>query len=164
MSTDIWILIAVTLLSLVGIIGCIAPGLPGPPLNYAALLLVQYQYKSFSTTFMVVWTVIIILTTILDYFIPVWFAKKYGASKYGVYGSIIGMIVGIFFTPVGMVLGMLLGAIIGEMIGGSDSATAVKSGIATFFGTMMSMGLKLIVSIVLCIYLFVELTKVKYDF
>jgi len=45
MSADIWILIVVFLLSLTGIIGCIAPGLPGPPLNYIALLLVQYQYN-----------------------------------------------------------------------------------------------------------------------
>lgn len=164
MSTDIWILIAVMVLSLVGIIGCIAPGLPGPPLNYLALLLVQYKYKPFSVTFIVVWTVIIFLTAVLDYFIPVWFAKKYGASRYGVWGSIIGMIVGIFFTPVGMVLGMLLGAIIGEMLGGSDSVTAVKSGVATFFGTMLSIGLKLVVAVVISIYLFIELTKMKFDF
>ncbi len=164
MSADIWILIFVMLLSLVGLIGCVAPGLPGPPLNYAALLLVQYQYKPFTTTFVIVWTVIIVLTSILDYFVPVWFAKKYGASKYGIWGSIIGMIAGIFFTPIGMVFGMLIGAIVGEMIGGNDSVTAVKSGIATFAGTMLSIGLKLIVSIVLSVYLFMELTKIKFDF
>jgi uncharacterized protein len=164
MSTDIWILIAVMVLSLAGIIGCIAPGLPGPPLNYAALLLVQYQYKPFTTTFIIIWTVIIVLTAVMDYFVPVWFAKKYGASKYGVWGSIVGMVVGIFFTPVGMVLGMLIGAIVGEMMGGSDSVTAVKSGIATFFGTMLSIGLKLVVSVVISVYLFMELTKVKFDF
>lgn len=164
MSVDTWILIAVCLLSLGGIIGCFAPGLPGPPLNFAALLLVQYQYKPFTITFMVVWTIIIVLTAALDYFIPVWFAKKYGASKYGIWGSLIGMVVGIFFTPVGMVLGMLIGAIVGEMIGGSDTVTAVKSGVATFFGTMLSMGLKLVVSIVISVYLFIELSKLDYSF
>ncbi len=164
MSADIWILIVVLLLSLAGIIGCIAPGLPGPPLNYIALLVVQYKYQSFSTTFIVVWTVIILLTVVLDYFIPIWFAKKYGASKYGIWGSVIGMIVGVFFTPLGMILGMLLGAIVGEIVAGNNTNTAIKSGIATFAGTMLSIGLKLVVAIVISVYLFVELSRVKFDF
>jgi len=112
----------------------------------------------------VVWTVIVVLTGVLDYFVPVWFAKKYGASKYGIWGSVIGMIIGIFFTPVGMVLGMLIGAIIGEMVGGNDSVTAVKSGLATFAGTMLSIGLKLVVSVVITIYILMELTKIDFNF
>ena len=162
--SDIWILIIILLLCIVGIIGCIAPGLPGPPLNYAALLLMQFKYESFSLTFMIVWAGIVILAGIMNYFIPIWFAKKYGASKYGIWGSIIGMVIGIFFTPVGMVLGMLLGAIIGEMISGNNGVKSIKSGIATFAGTMLSMGLQLIVAGTLSVYIFVELSKMNFDF
>lgn len=159
--SDIWILIIVLLLCIVGIMGCIVPGLPGPPLNYGALLLVQFKYEPFSLTFMIVWASIVVLAGIMNYFIPIWFAKRYGASKYGVWGSIIGMVIGIFFTPIGMVLGMLLGAIIGELISGADG---VKSGLATFAGTMLSMGMQLIVAGTLSVYIFVELSRMNFNF
>jgi len=94
--------------------------------------------------------------------LPIWIAKKYGATKYGIWGSIIGMILGIFFTPVGMVLGMLIGAIVGELIGGNNSAGAVKSGLATFAGTLLSIGLTLVVSVVLSAYIFIELTRINF--
>jgi uncharacterized protein YqgC (DUF456 family) len=155
-------MILVLFLSLAGIIGAFAPGIPGPPLNYAALWVVQYKYHPFSNTFMIVWAVIITMSIIIDYLVPIWFAKKFGATKYGIWGSIIGMIVGIFFTPIGMVLGMLIGAIVGELIGGSEGGTAVKSGLATFAGTMLTMGLKLIVSVVISIYIFVEFTRIGF--
>lgn len=164
MSAEILILILVLFLSLAGIVGCFAPGIPGPPLNYAALLIVQYKYHSFTFTFLVVWAVIIGMTLIIDYLLPIWFAKKFGATKYGIWGSIIGMIVGIFFTPIGMILGMLIGAIVGELIGGAKSGEAFKSGLATFAGTMLTMGLKLVVSVAISIYIFIELTRGGFNF
>ena len=149
-------------LSFLGILGCFAPGLPGPPLNYAALLIVQYKYHCFSFNFVIAWAVIVAITIIIDFILPIWFAKKFGATKYGIWGSIIGMVLGIFFTPVGMVLGMLIGAVVGELIGGTEGSKALKSGFATFVGTFLTMGLKLIVSIVISVYLFVEFTRIGF--
>ena len=162
MSSDILIIILVLFLSLLGIVGCFVPGMPGPTINYVALLIVQYRYNSYSIIFMIIWALIIALTVVIDYFLPIWVAKKYGATKYGIWGSIIGMLLGIFFTPVGMVLGMLIGAVVGELLGGSEKGTALKSGIATFAGTVLSIGVQLIVSIVLTVYIIVELTRVGF--
>ena len=155
---DVLLFIVSVLLMLVGIIGSVVPALPGPPLSYVGLLLLQLTDKvQFSTSFLVVWGIVVLAVTILDYLLPIWTTKKVGGSKAGINGSIIGMVVGIIFTPIGMILGTLLGAIIGEIIGGASGDKALKSGLATFVGTMLSIGIKLIVCVSLLMYYIIEL-------
>ncbi len=149
-----WILITIAaILLIVSIIGSIIPALPGPPLAFVALLLLQFTNMfQFSIAFLVIWGIIVTIVTVLDFYLPVWATKKFGGSKSGVNGSIIGMIIGLFFTPIGIVLGTLLGAIIGELTTGADFGVALKSGLGTFIGTMFGMGIKLIVCSIFIIY------------
>ncbi|MBR6519456.1 MAG: DUF456 domain-containing protein [Paludibacteraceae bacterium] len=155
---EIFLFILSALLIIVGSIGAVVPALPGPPLGYVGLLLLQLTDKvQFSTSFLVVWGIVVLAVTILDYLLPIWTTKKVGGSKAGINGSIIGMVVGIIFTPIGMILGTLLGAIIGEIIGGASGDKALKSGLATFVGTMLSIGIKLIVCVSLLMYYIIEL-------
>ena len=155
---DVLLFILSALLMLVGIIGSVVPALPGPPLSYVGLLLLQLTDKvQFSTSFLVVWGIVVLAVVVLDYYLPIWTTKRIGGSKAGINGSIIGMVVGIIFTPIGMILGTLLGAIIGEIIGGASGDKALKSGLATFVGTMLSIGIKLIVCVSLLMYYIIEL-------
>ena len=155
---DVLLFIVSALLMLVGIIGSVVPALPGPPLSYVGLLLLQLTDKvQFSTSFLVVWGIVVLAVVVLDYYLPIWTTKKVGGSKAGINGSIIGMVVGIIFTPIGMILGTLLGAIIGEMVGGASGDKALKSGLATFVGTMLSIGIKLILCVSMGIYYVIEL-------
>ena len=155
---DVLLFIVSALLMLVGIIGSVVPALPGPPLSYVGLLLLQLTDKvQLSTSFLVVWGIVVLAVVVLDYYLPIWTTKRIGGSKAGINGSIIGMVVGIIFTPIGMILGTLLGAIIGEIIGGASGDKALKSGLATFVGTMLSIGIKLIVCVSLLMYYIIEL-------
>ena len=138
------LIILAILLSIIGIIGCIIPGLPGHPLNYIAMWCVQWAIHPFSNTLLIVFGILTVFVFALDYLIPIWTGKKFGATRQGIIESIFGMILGIFLTPVGMILGMIAGAIIGDMVAGRTGAQATKSGIATFMGTLLSIGLKLL--------------------
>lgn len=102
---------------------------------------------------------IVVVIVVLDYYLPIWTAKKFGATRQGIIGSIIGMLLGIFFTPIGMIGGLIAGAIIGDMIAGRSRGEAVKSGLATFFGTLVTIGVKIIVSGIMCFYLFYEIAE-----
>ena len=62
MSTAL-IIIAI-LICIVGIPGSILPGLPGHPLNYLAMWCIQWAFHPFTTTTLIVFTVL----TILVYF------------------------------------------------------------------------------------------------
>ncbi len=149
---DIFIAVISILLAVVGVAGCVFPGLPGPPFNYVALTLLYFRFGSFSASFMWVWLGIVIIISILDYYIPIWTAKKYGATRSGIIGSIIGMLAGMIFTPIGMIAGTIIGAIAGDMMAGKTSKEAMRSGMATFFGTIASIGLKLVFAGVMFYY------------
>lgn len=156
---DTLLIIFAVLLSLTGIIGCIIPGLPGHPLNYIAMLLLHWAFQPFAISTLLIFGILTIAITVLDYMIPLWTGKKFGATKQGIIGSIIGMLLGMAFTPIGMILGTLLGAVIGDMIAGRTTAQATKSGLGTLFGTFLSIGIKLILSGTMSFFVVYEIAK-----
>ena len=153
---DIALIIIAIILSVVGVIGSIVPALPGPPINYIALLLIQWAFQPYSVATLVTIGVFTVIILALDYLIPIWTAKKYGATKQGITGSIIGMLIGILFTPIGMIFGTLVGAIIGDLIAGKTTQQATRSGAAILFGTVLSIGFKFILSITMSLLVVYE--------
>lgn len=145
----IWLILLASLLTLIGIAGCILPGLPGPPFNYAALLLLHFNGYPFSDSSLIIFGVLTIVVLILDYTIPVFSARIFGATKTGIRGSIVGMVVGMFFTPVGMIGGLLLGAIIGDLMEGRSLSQATLSGAGTLLGALAGILIKTIVAVVI---------------
>lgn len=138
------------ILILVGIIGAFLPILPGPIASWAGLLLL-YLTKTIPQDwrFLGVTLAIAIIIFLIDYIIPALGTKKFGGSKYGIYGTTIGLIVGLFFGPFGIILGPFLGALIGElMYDSADSKRAMRAAMGSFIGFLFSTGLKFILSIV----------------
>jgi uncharacterized protein YqgC (DUF456 family) len=135
------------LFALIGLIGCILPVIPGPPLSFFSLIILSYakNWEPFSTTFLIIMAGLTILATFLDYVVPAIGAKKYGASKLGIWGSIIGMIFGLFiFPPWGVLVGAIIGALAGELVGGKKGGKALRATWGVFVGNIMGVGLKLV--------------------
>ena len=146
-------------LIILGIIGCFLPVLPGPPLAYIALVLLQIGPDSpFSSNFLIIMALVVVAVTILDYLIPVWGAKKWGGSRYGIIGAMVGVVIGLFiWPPFGFVVFPILGASIGEMLVGSDFKKALKSGLGTFVGLVFGTILKFSITIIIAYYFFTNL-------
>ena len=146
------------IIAIIGLIGCIVPGIPGPPLNLVSLLLLEIATGgSYSINFYITWGLITVATIILDYIFPIISAKKFKASNYGIWGSVIGMIIGIvFFPPFGMITGLFLGAILGELIAGRRGADAMKVGLVTFLSTLLMIVFKFAASAMMTYYFVVE--------
>ncbi len=147
MTTSAIILIIIgLLLALTALVGSIIPPIPGPALSLAALVLLSYakDWAPFSPTFLIVMAVLTVLLEVLDYVIPLIGAKKYDASKTGMWGAVIGMLAGVFFFPPwGIFIGTFVGAFIGEMIAGKEGKKALRVGWGIFLGNMLTRGLKL---------------------
>ena len=142
---DTFLLIIAALLILVGIIGYIVPGLPGVPLAYAGLWIAQATERiDFSWQMLLVWGIVTIVVSILDYVVPAWGTKQYGGTKYGVWGSTIGVFAGMFFGALGVIIGPLVGAVLGELIGGKEVAEALRAGWGSFIGLLFGTILKLV--------------------
>lgn len=115
---DIFLIILGAICLLLGLVGCVVPVIPGVPLSYLGLLLLHFTDRvQFSWQFLTIWAVIVVVIQLLDYFIPAWGTKKFGGSKYGVWGSMIGLLLGFFMGPWwGIVIGPFVGAVVGELI------------------------------------------------
>ena len=157
---DIFLIIIGAICLLLGLIGCVAPVLPGVPLSYLGLLLLHFTDRvQFSWQFLVVWGVVVVVIQILDYFIPAWGTKKFGGTKAGVRGSTIGLIVGVVVLPIlgvvigpfgliGILAGPFVGAYIGEKMSGVDDNLAWRSAIGSFVGFVAGTLLKVVYSLV----------------
>lgn len=143
---------------LAGFLGSFLPILPGTPVSYGGLLVLQLAIQPFSITFLVVWALIVGVIMVLDNIIPAYGTKKFGGSSYGIWGSIIGMIIGVFFfPPFGMIVGPLAGAFIGELIGGQSSDRAFKSALGSFAGFLVNTLMKVIASGIMGYYYIISL-------
>lgn len=164
-NMDILFLVIGIVLLIVGFIGCILPIIPGQVLGFAALIMLQFMSPPRLTSDLM-WTLasIMVLVTLLDYIVPIYGTKKFGGSKRGVWGSTIGLIVGIFILPsivvlgpfgvFGIILGPFVGAYIGESTGGRNSREAFIAAIGSFIGFLTGTFLKLVYTGVCTFYFF----------
>ena len=142
---------------IIGIAGSILPGLPGPPVSWVGMLLL-YLWGSgtnadglpMSTIALVVWGVVVVVVSVIDYVVPMYFTKLTGGSKYAGRGAMIGLLAGILLTPVGMILGSFLGAFIAELCyAKKEPAPALQAALGSFIGFMAGTGIKTIVAVIM---------------
>jgi len=144
-------------LAAAGFLACLLPVLPGPALSFAGLLLfaVVSGWQAFDVWFIVSMGVAAVVVSLLDYAVGILGAKKFGASKWGLLGSIVGMLAGLFFfPPFGMFLGAVLGAVGGELLSGKKSRAAIRAGWGVLVGNILGTGVKLAYcAVVLFVYI-----------
>lgn len=152
---DVFLSILAVLLSVVGIVGCVVPIIPGVILCFAGLLCSFFTTGTLMSPAMVwVWLIITIVVSLVDYFLPAYMTKLFGGSRAAVIGATLGLIVGLFFTPVGMILGTFLGAVIGELLNNrNDLGSAVKAGVGSFLSFIVGTGIKLIAAFGMFFYI-----------
>ncbi|MBO4757228.1 MAG: DUF456 domain-containing protein [Bacteroidales bacterium] len=148
----------------IGIAGSVIPGLPGPPLGWLGMLL-AYLAKGtngsgdpMTTKLLVIWLIITVIVSILDYVIPAYFTRLTGGSKVAARGAIAGLFIGLFVPPIGIIVGTLLGAFLADFfIEDKGAWESFKSSIGAFMGFLGGTGIKLIASGFMLYYIIVYL-------
>lgn len=136
----VWEIILFTvslIIMLVGMAGIVAPIIPSIPLIWLG----AFFYAVFTHLEKVTWMVLLvfalmtIFSIILENLGNVYGAKRFGATRWGLVGSIAGTGVGFYMGgPIGLLLGPIVGTIIFEIIGGKGYKGALKSGLGNFCG------------------------------
>ncbi|MCV9933638.1 DUF456 domain-containing protein [Flavobacterium sp. LS1R47] len=138
---------------IIGILGSFLPVLPGISLSWLGLLLL-YLTKAVPMNYWVlgITLAITIIISILNYIIPAKGTKRFGGSSYGIWGTNIGLIVGIFAPiPFGFIIGPFAGAFIGELLYDyKDHNRALKAATGSFIGFLASS----FINFMLCIIFF----------
>lgn len=133
------------ILMLIGIIGSILPILPGVPISWLGLVALYFAPSlPFDTVFISITGIVALGLYALDYIIPAYGTKKFGGSKAGVWGTTIGLFVGMISPiPFGFLLGAFSGAYIGETVfNNTASPVALKASMGSFIGFLGSTFIK----------------------
>ena len=148
------VIVLAILAGILGIAGSILPGLPGTPVSWVGMLILYIwgtgtggAGNPMSLTTLVVWGVVVLVVSVIDYIVPMYFTKLTGGSKYAERGALIGLIAGIVLTPIGMIAGSFLGAFIAEVHWGKKpSEEALMAAVGSFLGFILGTGIKTIAS------------------
>ncbi len=149
------------LIMLIGVLGVFIPVIPGSPLVYAVLLIAKiFGYSEISWFWLLIFGFMTGIGLLMDYLIPVATTKKFGGSKYGIIGLIIGFILGIIFSPFGyfsIILAPFLGALTGELIyDRKNHKRALKAAGGSVVGFMISTFYGLLISLIMVVFYFLN--------
>ena len=139
---------AACLLFIVGIIGCILP-YPGHAIIICACALWAYTrgepYPGVGT-----WVTLALLAlpgSFADNICALLGAKRYGCSRAAIWCSMLGIIVGLFFFPIGLLLGPFCGAFLGELVFAKRNLQdSTRSGFGALLGTLAGTLVKFIIA------------------
>ena len=138
--SDIILFAASLIIMFAGLIGVLIPVLPDVPLIFAGTFL----YAIFTHFVTISWNIIIIFilltgfTFLLDWLATLYGIKKMGASRFGMIGAILGMIVGLFSGGlIGLIIGAFFGAFILELLVGRTGKQAFRAGTGVFLGILL---------------------------
>jgi uncharacterized protein YqgC (DUF456 family) len=130
-------------------------GLPGNSILALSSLVygLTTGFESFSFSFILTLFGIVVVLELLEFLLIYFTAKKYGSSKWGISGAIIGGIVGAisgaFVTPImgaiiGSISGVFLGAFLLEFINTTNVKDSFFSGLGAFLGKLGGLSIKVI--------------------
>jgi uncharacterized protein len=126
------------LVMLFGLVGSVVPALPGTPVVLLAAIVHRLYFGAASANNWVLAGLVALtgLSFLFDYLASMFGAKKLGATRKGVFGAVIGGLVGLFFGFPGIILGPFLGALLLEMAGGRELKPAARAGLGALLGLL----------------------------
>ena len=164
---DIFLVVLGFVLVLLGIVGSFLPVLPGPLTGWFGLLVLHLtSVIPMNWTYLGITLAVAVFIWILDYIIPGMGTKKFGGSRYGVYGTTIGLILGLLSPiPFGILIGAFLGAFVGELTYDSkDTRRALKASLGSFIGLLASATMKFFVAAVYVVMFVLKFMEYSTDF
>ena len=149
---DILLVFVGLLFIFLGILGSFLPILPGPLTSWIGLLILHLTNSiPMNWTFLIITLAIAIAIWLIDYIIPAIGTKKFGGSKAGMFGTIVGLLIAIFFPILGffgIIIWPFVGALVGELLNKTDSSTALKAAFGSLIGFLTGTFLKFVVAVI----------------
>lgn len=150
---DIFYWVLIIAMFVVSFIGLVYPLIPGILFLSGGYLLygLFFGFEKLTILFWVIQIALGLFLFVADHAANTVSIKKYGGSKFAIWGSIVGILIGPFIIPfAGIIVGPFLGAVLGEMLFMKQNIKdALKSGYGTILGFFGGVLLKGIIQIVM---------------
>ena len=152
-------MVLATLFFLVGMAGMVVPALPGAPLIWLGMLLygLLTGFDNLTPWFFIFQGLLALAAMAVDYAATAWGSRRFGGSKASLWGAAAGLLVGLFFFPIGLILGPFLGAFLFELLTTQQAEQALRSGAGALLGFWGGAPLKLLLGLVMVIWFFIEI-------
>ncbi|MEP6776904.1 MAG: DUF456 family protein [Chthoniobacterales bacterium] len=144
-----WWAVAIVMMA-IGLIGTVLPIVPGTTIILAGAVVHRIMLGAERS---VGWGTIaaLISLTLVSYLVEMaagyFGARRFGATKWGTLGAVVGGLVGLFFALPGLIIGPIVGAVAGELIAGKRLVKAGKAGWGTLLGSVAGMIAKLAIGL-----------------
>ena len=144
---EIIAIVITSVLFLAGMFGTLVPVIPGAPIVWLGMLTYGFitGFAKHSVLFFVLQGVLAILVMATDYAFTAMGSRYFGGSKAAIFGAAAGLLIGLFFFPIGLLIGPFLGAVIADLIYKKNVNDAVKSGVGATLGFWLALPLKLLI-------------------
>lgn len=133
-----------------GLIGTVLPIVPGTTIILAAAILHRIMLgpaKSLGWKSIAVLALLTLVSYAVD-FAGSWLgAKRFGATRWGAIGAVVGALAGIFFGLPGLFLGPVIGALVGEIVGGMKLIDAGRAGWGALLGNLAATVAKMVIGL-----------------
>ncbi|MGB9473556.1 MAG: DUF456 family protein [Candidatus Udaeobacter sp.] len=146
-----WWVVAVILFA-IGLIGTVLPVFPGAIIILAGAILHRVMLGPEKSIGWWTITALILLTLVaygLDFLSGYFGARYFGATKWGMFGALLGAVIGVFFGIAGLFVGPVIGAVAGEFIAGKRMIDAGRAGWGSLLGNLGAMVGKLLIALVM---------------
>jgi uncharacterized protein YqgC (DUF456 family) len=123
-------------LIIVGFAGTVLPAVPGVVAIFLGALLAAWigDFERIGWPSLLLLAALMVLGLIVDAVAAIIGARRAGASRAAVLGSVAGGLVGLFFGLPGFLLGPFIGAVAGEYLHRRHAGQALRVGIGTWIG------------------------------
>jgi uncharacterized protein len=147
-----WIVVLVGLA--VAAAGVVLPVVPGVPVALVATILAGWLtgFDRIDVATIVWVAVLAALAQGFDLVGNLIGARRFGAGRAGIWGGVVGSLVGlVVLPPWGFLLGALLGATAFEVLAGRPPREAWRAGVGALLGTLAGVGGKLVIVVVIAV-------------
>jgi uncharacterized protein len=134
-----------------GMAGLVLPAVPGAPLMVAGVALLAWagHFALLGWGTVAAAAVIGVAMMAVDFLAGLLGARAFGASRWAMVGSAVGVVVGLFFGLPGIVLGPALGAVAFELWKDPDLPRAARAGVGTLLGFLVGGAVKIALAFVM---------------
>jgi len=148
MDTPNLLWLGAIVLIILGFAGVLLPVIPGSILLMAGFFLGaladDFMYIGWGA--LAILLALAILMQVIEFFLGAVGARRYGASKRGILGGMIGAIGGLFLGLPGIIFGPFIGAVLGELSAQRGLHAAGRAGIGATIGLVIGSAAKLAIA------------------